>query len=553
MREKIIEIFKKTAPETGDIEVSVPANDSLGHYSTNVAFRLAKSQKISPVEAGQKLKEKIMALPDADIFKKIDVVNPGFINFWLKDEVWYGELKEVLKRKSAYGKSRISNHKSNINLEFVSANPTGPLTMANARGGFLGDALANVLEFSGHKVTREYYINDAGNQIKLLGESVLAELGLMPRKAEHYQGEYVKEIAKQRKQQVKKMDREILSPELDALSSLLGHEVSRSFLGEIRKSLKNASIKHEIWRWEAQDIRRKKLPEKVVKKFEEQGLLIEHDGALWLKSGIVQEKERVVRKSSGDYTYIAVDLAYHLLKLRESDLAIDIWGADHHGNAAPLKKGLELLGENPGKLHIILMQLVRFIKDGKEIKISKRAGNFVLLDDLLKEVGADVARFLFLMHAPETHMDFDLALAKERSMKNPVYYVQYAFVRCGAIIQKVSSIKYQVSSKKNLKLLNTTEDLMLIRELSRFPEMVEDTARDYQVHRLTRYTTDVAKLFHNFYEKERIIPALRSFKSEGGGEKDKNLAAARLELVKATQIVLGNTLCLLGVTLPTKM
>ncbi len=544
MREKIKGVLKNSAPEVDRPEISAPENESFGHYSTNVAFKLAKSWSMSPVEAAQKLKEKILESDRDKIFSKIDVVNPGFINFWVSDGAFSEELKVILKKKSSYGRrSIVKSQLSRVNLEFVSANPTGPLTMANARGGFLGDVLANVLEFNGAKVTREYYINDAGNQIKTLGASILAAAKKIKWEENYYQGGYVKDLAKKLASKVKKIKKSDIESAKDAVGKLAAAEL----LKEIKKSLKNAGVSFHIFRSELKDVRGKKLPEKVIQKLRDKNLLAEHDGAMWLKAGAVQEKERVIKKSDGDFTYYPVDLAYHLEKLKKHEHLIDIWGTDHHGNVLPMKKGLEILGADQSKLRIILMQLVRLVKDGKEVKISKRAGNFVLLDDLLKEVGQDAARFFFLMHAPETHMDFDLKLAQERSVKNPVYYVQYAYVRAVNILRKS-----QIANRKSLKnsslslskgyKLNSDVAQKLIRELIKFPEIIEDTAKDYQVHHLTKYATELARTFHNFYEKERII-----------GEKDKNLVAFRLQLVLATQIVLGNLLDLLGVAKPKRM
>lgn len=503
----------------GDIELpkfslEAPENSGHGDYAANIALALAKHLKKNPMEIASAVAEELRT---KNLELRIEIVPPGFINFYLPAEELFSEFGNILKKKQNYGKKQISGKDSKkINVEFVSANPTGPLTMANGRGGFYGDALANVLSAYGHKVVREYYINDAGNQIRMLGESILAMEGKIPGKEEYYKGDYIKR-----------------------LKGKTAEQAVAVLFKEIQGSLKKAGIKYDVWFSEDKNLHKKGELKKTQEFLEKKGLTEKHDGAVWLG-------DAVLVKSDQNPTYFLSDLAYHYDKFikRKFDIAIDIWGADHHGYAERMKKGVGALGVDQARLHIIIMQLVRLVREGKEVRMSKRAGEFITLDELLAEVGLDAARYFFLERSPDTHMDFDLDLAKERSVKNPVYYVQYAFARCSSIMRKIqiSNPKSQINSKSiNFKILNTAEELSLIKKLIQLPEVIEDTANDYQVHRLTRYTSEVARTFHNFYEKHRVIAD------------DENLTAARTELVKATQIVLQITLGLLGIKAPEKM
>ena len=416
MIHRISEIIKKVVGGEIEFNISIPDQENFGHYATNAAFMVKQDPKV--------LADKIKDV-GGDLFEKVDVAGK-FINFWISPGELLKELEIILKSKKLPA-SNVSPQ--TINLEFISANPTGPLTIANGRGGFWGDVLASVLEFTGHKVTREYYVNDAGNQIKLLGESVMAALGLMPSKEEHYQGEYVKDLAQ------KLADRTSAGAEAEKV----GRMAADILLTDIRKSVENVGIKFDVWFSENKNLRESGLIAEVLANLEKAGLVAEHDGAKWLKtSDIADEKDRVLVKSDGNPTYFLADIGYHYDKFikRKFDTAITIWGADHHGYVARLKAGVKALGVEPGRLKIIIAQLVRLVEGGKEVRMSKRKGEFVTLDELIKEVGKDAARFFFLMHTPESHMDFDLALAKEKSLKNPVYYVQYAYVRANSIFKK---------------------------------------------------------------------------------------------------------------------
>mgnify|MGYP001564016872 CR=1 FL=1 len=534
MRTKIIDLLRKAILENVSILVSSQENIAFGHYSTNVSFELSKIWKMSPIEVAKKLKEEISAKDTSGLFDKIDVANPGFINFWLSKKTIQAEFNEILKDKDKYGKSKLKS-KEKIQVEFISANPTGPLTMANGRGGFLGDVLSNVLEFTGQKIEREYYVNDTGNQIITLGKSLLSAVGLIAGDEKFYQGHYIKTWASKNKTFIRKNQKDPIT---------IGKKAGKDLLSDIKKIIeKKSGIHFDRYTSEDKNIHKKNFIKNTIAIFDLKELTYKKDGAVWLKTThFGDDKDRVLITSDAFPTYFLADSGHMLeTKTRGFIKKILILGPDHYGYVSRIKASATILGLE--SLDILVTQAVRVIKDGVEVKMSKRKGEFITFEEVISEVGVDATRFFFLMHAPESHMDFDLKLAKERSVKNPVYYVQYAYVRCGAILQKAKKQKLDKKNLKlNLSLLNSEASLRLIRELTKFKEVVLGTAEDYQVHRLTRYASELSHALHNFYEKERIM-----------GEKDKNLALLRLKLVEATQTILSNTLDLLGIAKPKKM
>lgn len=524
----IKKLIQEAVPAGTAIEISPSDKAEFGHYSTNVAFKLVPVMKKAPFEIAKDLAGK---LSDQDMFSRVEAMAPGFVNFWIAPDALQSGVKDILKKKKSFGRAKASKSKK-INLEYVSANPTGPLTMANGRGGFYGDALARVLESVGHKVTREYYVNDAGNQVILLGLSILNKSAPekvkeilakhpMADKAVLYMGSYVDNL-------VNLLGAGRLREE-DPLR--LGQRAARQLLRDIKGSLKKAGIRHDNWFSEDMNLHKKGELAKTLEFLKKKGVIEEKDGATWLGDGVLV-------KSDGNPTYFLADLAYHYDKLvkRKFNLAIDIWGADHHGYAQRMKKGVEALGLSGDKLEILITQLVRLIRDGKEVRMSKRKGEFVTMDDLIDEVGADAARFFFLMHSLDTHMDFDLDLAKEKSNKNPVFYAQYAYVRALNILKKG-----KLGIKADFSLLKSDSEVRLMLELLKFPDLLAQTAEDYQVHHLTKYAGDIARALHNFYEKERVVGV------------EKNLEQSRLALVSATKIVLENLFDILGISKPKKM
>ena len=528
IREEIRSFLEKAVSEKTVLDIFIPESETQGHYSTNVAFRLAQSRKKPPFTIANEIVKSIRKLAPPNFFRKIEVGGNGFINFWLSRTILEKEIKDILKVKSKYGFLRTTNPKK-IQIEFISANPTGPLTIANGRGGFLGDVLSKVLEAVGHSVEREYYINDTGNQIVTLGRSILAVIKVIEPEEDFYQGSYIKDWAKKNTALIKK---------LKAKPEKIGQLAAKDFMAIIKKVVeKKAGIHFNRYTSEDRAIHKKNLIKKVLTVFEEKELVYKKDGALWLKTKEFQDdKDRVLITSDGYPTYFLADAGHYLeTKLRGFDLKINILGPDHYGYVKRIQAVAKIVGLKESK--IIITQAIRLVRGKKEVKMSKRKGDFVTADDLINDVKLDAARFFFLSHAPESHMDFDLSLAKEKSLKNPVYYTQYAYVRAVSILRK-AKIKPSVA---NLDLLNTAADENLILALMKLPEMIFDSANDYGVHRLTRYASSLAHAFHNFYERERVL------------DEEQKIKTARLALIEATAIVLKNLFNLLGITAPKKM
>jgi len=506
------------------IKVDYPP-EGMGEYSTNVALLLAKEVGKSPIEVAEEIAEACRGLTSTEV-EEIDVAKPGFLNFWLAEKVLQGTIAEINEKQNNFGSSEVGGGEK-IHMDFVSANPTGPVTLGNARGGSLGDVLANVFEKTGRKPYREYYVNDAGNQIEILGHSILGD------EQAQYKGEYIEELRKR-------------IHETDARKA--GEEAVKIILEEyIKPAVKKFGIDFDNF-FSEKELQKSGKVDEALDILKEKGFIYEKENALWFKATeFGDDKDRVVVKSDGQKTYFGSDIAYHKEKIeRGFDKLIDVWGADHHGDVARVKGAAEALGFGK-KLDIVISQLVRVIKNGKEMRMSKRAGTYVCMDDLLEEVGKDVTRFFFLMHSADTHMNFDLDLAKERSEKNPVFYVQYAHARIASILRKAEEIsRGETSTKKDLRshldFPLHPKERALIFELAKFPDLVEEISQNYAVHHLPQYVIGLADKFHNFYEACRVID-----------EENPEMTAARLELVKAVQIVLAETLRLMGISAPDKM
>ena len=534
-----------------DAVIERPENKNFGDYSTNVALKLAKKEKKNPMDLAKEIAEKLASSQDA-IFAKIEAVPPGFINFTLSNGYLQKQISEILAGKEQYRKINVGQGQK-VQVEFISANPTGPLTLGNGRGGFFGDVLANVLATVGYKVKREYFINDAGYQIEILGYSVLKDS-----KAQ-YRGDYIDRLHKK-----------FICWFCTKDPKKVGKKAADCIIKKIIQPTIEDKMKIRFDAWTSEnELRQSGKKDKVLELLKEKNLTYGQDGAVWFKSTqFGDDKDRVLITSTKEdreqsATYLLPDAAYHYKKFVEDkfDKVIDIWGADHHGYVARLQAAGKALGVwDESNLKIIIMQLVRLFEGGKEVKMSKRAGTYITLDELLDEIPLDVARWFFLMRSPDTHMDFDLDLAKEQSEKNPVYYVQYAYARLCAIMRKAGksrSTNYKLQTP-NFKLLEHRAELDLIKQLIRLPEVVEDTAKDYQVHRLPQYALDLVRAFHKFYEECRVLPALNRAEGSGlGSDKSDDIneatSQARLGLCEATKIVLKNTLDLMGISAPEKM
>jgi len=529
MKKTIFDLVQKTIDQKIDFTVEIADNSQFGHYATNIALRLAGILKTTPIDLARRLAEKIKNEDEKEFFDRVEVAPPGFINFWISKKVLQTQLQEILAEKKKYGTNKIGKGES-VQVEFVSANPTGPLTLANGRGGFLGDAISSTLAFSSYKVEREYYVNDTGGQILTLGKSILAKRGLIEGNEDFYKGGYIDVWAEKNFTLVKKNINNPLK---------LGELAAKDFLSDIKKMLKTkAGIKFDRWTSEKNHIYKKNLPEKAEAIFKKKNLTYKNGGAVWFKtSDFGDDKDRVLITKDGFPTYFLADAGHYLeTKKRGFKKKINILGPDHYGYKARVQAVAETVGLKNSE--IIITQTIRIVKGDAKIKMSKRKGEFMTFEELLDAVKPDVARFFLLMYAPETHMDFDLELAKEESLKNPVYYVQYGYVRASNIIAKA---KTKISDKTDLNALKNEPELNLILKLIQFPDIVEQIAEDYRVNRLTRYAIELAKAFHNFYEKERVIV------------KDEKILAARLALVCAVKIVLGNALDLMGISKPDKM
>ena len=542
-REEIEEKLKKIAPKDTSFSVSF-APEEFGDYSTNLALILGKRRGKPSMQAAEEIiaelkKDKTIS----KIFSEIKAVPPGFINFRLSERSWKEGMEEILNKEEKFGRQNLGQGKK-INIDFVSANPTGPLTLGNGRSAAYGESLARILNFFNFKVTKEYYINDIGRQVRILGESVARRyLELEGRVAdfpeEMYQGAYIAEIAKDFKKDG------ACHSSLDNFEELAKQAEKyavEKMIGQIKDSLNRFGVKHDVWFKESGLLENNELKD-VLNFLEFNNLSYEKDGALWFKASEFElNQDAVIRKSDGHTTYLLSDFAYARNKTkRKFDEMIFIFGADHHGDIPRIKAGLKALGLNPTKFTFLLMQLVNLLEKGESVRMSKRTGKFVLLDELLEKIPTDVANFFFLSKSLDSHIDFDLELAKDESSHNPVYYIQYAFVRLKSILVKARENKIKVSKKVVEDVSWHQWESNLVRKLTQFPEVLERMAKDYQIHQLTTYALDLAGLVNRFYEKSKVIGA------------EPKLEKVRLSLVKASATVLGKSLELLGLSLPERM
>lgn len=527
LRKIITTSVKKTFPNVEMPNFTVEyAEEKFGDFSTNAAMILTKTVGEAPEEIANKI---VAEISKEEIFASVEVVKPGFINFKMPLPFWQQKISEIIETGESYGKSDLGSDLK-VNIEFISANPTGPLTLGNGRGGYSGDTLARVFEYYGASVEREYYINDCGAQILSLGHSVLKDDDAV------YLGEYINSIG----EQIKSTDPHLAGEEAAAI-------ITEEY---IKKTIEKMGIKFNRWFSEKRLFEDGKVSE-MIEKLKSLDLVYEKEGAIWLKtSAYGDDKDRVIVTSEGEHTYFVSDIAYHYDKIKRGyNILIDFWGADHHGYIGRLKAAVEVLRREEkweGKLEILIAQLVKLVSKGQEIKMSKRLGTYITLDELIDEVGPDAARFFFLERALSTHMDFNLDLAKEHSEKNPVYYVQYAYARIASILAKSkipSGIQNQKSKISNgdIVILKEPAEIALIKQLTKLPEIVSEIVGDYQIQKLPFYAVALANTFHKFYE---CCPVL---------QEDEKLQNARLTLLLATQIVLKNTLNLIGISAPEKM
>ncbi len=557
MRQKIEELLRNAIDKSiqknelkqcaARIIIELPNREEHGHFATNIAMSLASSEKKAPRQIASFI---LKNMEDKEgILEKADIAGPGFINFWIRADAWHKALKQVLTKGKGFGRQDIGKGKK-VLVEFVSANPTGPLHVGHARGAALGDTLCRIMDFCGYDVTREFYINDAGLQIRLLGESIYARWRQLsepdyPFPENGYHGRYVVELAKMISEEA-----DLLDMEKEKAIEFCAERGRQIMLEQIKKDLSDFGVKFDVW-FSERSLHASGLLNNALKGLEKSGLLYKKDGAWWIKtSQFGDDKDRVVRKSDGQFTYFASDIAYHINKKeRGFEQAINIWGADHHGYIPRLRAALMCQGIPGEWLKVILIQLVKLWKEGKEVKMSKRTGDFVTFRELMDEVGRDAMRFVFLIKNHDSTLDFDIDLVKRQDSENPVYYVQYAHARICSIFRKARSrgISFREPELKDLSLLRLPEEMELIRNLAEFPYVLRDIAFSLEPHKLTYYLTSLASIFHKYFNLGTNRPENRVISD------DEKLTIARLALSEAVRIVIYNGLRLLGVNAPEKM
>ena len=530
----------ETIPE---IQVERPGNSSHGDFATNLPLRLARATRINPLELAQSLSDRIST---GEVIDRVEAANPGFINFYLK-ESWLQQQVEVVRQAgNAFGNTH-SGAGRKIMVEFVSVNPTGPVHVGHTWGAVLGSTLANILVAAGYDVTREYYVNDAGNQMQLFYRSVLAAYKItlgqaaeMPDKG--YEGEYIFDLAKEiaESEGTKFLDRN----EEQSLTEI-GDIGRNKMVDSIRDDLSGIGVEFDNW-FSERTLFQGGEYDTAIGLLRDNDYLSEREGAMWFNSTMLgDEKDNVVVRSSGEPTYFASDIAYHYNKFvqRGYDLVVDIWGADHQGHVPRMKSAVEALGIERDRLTVLISQMVTLKSEGEVLRVSKRTGNLVTLRELAEEVGTDACRFFFLARTPSTQMEFDLELAKKESAENPVYYVQYAHARNSSILSLARERNIDWS-QGDVSLLTHPAELELIRAILQFPELVNQMAKDLEPHHLPHYATELANSFHNFYENCRVVSS---------NEEDVAVTAARLKLVESAQIVLHRSLDLMGMSSPERM
>lgn len=521
--------------------VEVPKDKAHGDFATNAAMVLTKQAKMKPRDIAQAIVDSLDK--ESKLIEKVEIAGPGFINFYLSKSWIYDILPVVETQDTAYGSVDLG-HGEKVQIEFVSANPTGLLHMGNARGGALGDSLANLLKMAGYDVTKEFYINDAGNQIVNLGLSLEAryrqQLGDVdyPFPEKGYHGQDIIDTAKRIIAEVG--DSYLQLHEEERQQKMIATALEEK-LSAIKNGLHEFGVDYDVWFSET-TLHESGAITDVVNLLTEKGMTYEKDGALWLKTtSFGDEKDEVLIRSNGIPTYYAADIAYHKNKFdRGFKRVINIWGADHHGHVARMKGAMDALGYDSQNLTIILMQLVRLYQNGEVVRMSKRTGQYVTLQELIEDVGKDAARYFFIMRNPDSHLDFDLDLAKQQSSDNPVYYVQYAHARINSILTATGQPTPKAADC-NLTLLQEDAELELIRKIADLPNEIAYAAEELAPYRLARYATDLATMFHSFYNSCRVLTD------------DAALKNARLVLVNATRIALRNVLTLLGVSAPERM
>lgn len=531
---------KISVADLPEINLEVPKDKSHGNFASNIALILAKIVKMSPRDTAQLI---ITNMSESAYIAKTEVAGPGFINFYLNDNWLYEVLTTIIKEKTNYGDSSDLDG-VNVQIEFVSANPVGPMNVVNARAAALGDTLGNLMAACGAKVWREYYVNDYGVQVYTLGRSLDARYReLLGQKVEFpedgYQGEYIYDMA-----------REFINEKGAEYLKLSEEERIKTFrdLGYTRilvsqkADLVNYGVNYDCW-FSERSLHEQGLVAKVMEELEEKKLTFSQDGARWLRTtDFGDDKDRVLNTADGRTTYFTSDIAYHVNKFnRGFNLVIDIWGPDHHGYIQRMKAAMVALGFDPAHFEVLIAQQINLLKDGQPFKMSKRRGEFITMADLLEEVGNDAARWYFLMRSPDSHLDFDMGLAKSQSNDNPVFYVQYALARICSIFRQATPEQLALEYSPDLLQYWDDEEKILLEKMAHFPDMLSEAALKREPHRLTGYLLELATMFHSYYNRRRFI------------SDDLAQTKARLAFAKGLSYVLQRGLILLGVSAPEKM
>jgi arginyl-tRNA synthetase len=555
MKQTVTEILLEAlrrAKDKGDLKLENqpaiilenPKDKNHGDLATTLALTMAKAEGKPPRKIAEIILKHIQ--DEESVIAKTEIAGPGFINFVLKQDRWRKTLFDIDDQAHEYGLKDIGRGEK-VQIEFVSANPTGPLHVGHGRGAAVGDALANLLSAVGYDVQREFYINDAGRQVRLLAQSIYSRyqqsLGnniAFPE--DGYHGEYIAEVAQEF---IKLHGNKYLNRSFEECSAIFGDLGKEMMLADIRKDLEEFGVRFDVW-FSEKSLLADNSVQRSIEELKERGFAYEQDGALWLRStAFGDDKDRVIVKKDGDYTYLATDIAYHRNKLaRGFKQLVNIWGADHHGYIPRVQAVIQAFGHPKDSLHVLLVQLVAILRHGQPVPMSKRAGTFVTLRDVVQDVGSDAARYIFLTRKTDSHLDFDLDIAKEQSRENPVYYVQYAHARIASVFREAESRGISVPTQDNVKLdlLDLEEEQNIIKTLAKYPEMVEEAALAYEPHRITYYLQDLAGLLHNYYFKHRIIDA-----------EDAPRTGSRLFLMKQVKTVLQSALKVLGVSAPERM
>jgi len=517
-----------------ELYLDTPQDLRFGDISSNVAMKLASVLKKSPRQVATEILEKLKPHLDKpglkEYIKDVKIEGAGFINFFLSDHYFYEQLEFILGKGEIAFEASIGKGLA-VLIEFVSANPTGSLSVAHARQAAVGDILANIMDYSGYKVTREYYLNDEGNQINILGKSVLLRMKeLVGEKidfpGDHYQGDYIYEIAKAAKEKNIKQEE-------------MGDFAGNYILDIIKKELDDFGVKFHVW-YSQKTLREKGKIEAAFALLKKKGFIYNDDGALWFKStAFGDDKDRVVIKSDSSYTYLAPDIAYHQDKYKRGfKILINLWGPDHHGYINRLKAAVAALGQDPDSLHILIVQLATIFRSGKPVQMSTRRGQYITLQEVLDEVGKDASRYFFIMRKISSHLDFDLEVAKKQTPENPVYYVQYAHARIWSILRN-SEVK--LNKGADLSLLKEKEELNLIKKILQFSYILNVCLKTQDPYMLTVYLQELSETFHKFYDSHRVLTD------------DAKLTQARLCLIEGVRILIATGLDLLGVSTPEKM